>query len=795
MKTPQGLFCSLVATLVLSCLFETPVLAQIEIDGTQGEVSADDVRQSVDRAIAYLKREQKPRGNWRAYGGQNGGVTALCTLAMLEAGVPADDPKIALALDYLRTVEPEKTYTVSLQTMVFARATPKRDNPLIARNVRWLERTQVSEGDMRGSWSYSGGGRIGDPSNAQFAILALYEAERAGVDVNSTTWRMALGYWQRRPRFQGAWNYRGGSPFTGSMTCAAIASIVIAQGQTTAGDARISGGKVLCCQPHQQDDLVEEGLRWLGNHFQVELNPTSGNREDANVQQIWHRYYLYGVERVGRITGRRFFVGKKGKYDWYREGATYLVNNQNKLNGHWIGAGFGENHYAEKNPLIATSLSLLFLAKGKRPVVVAKLQRPGDDWNRHRGDIAHLADYAARKWKIPLTWQVIDSTVATTDDYLQAPVVFLNGRDSFEMDDVQKEALRDYIQQGGFVFAESCCKGEAFDESFTALMKDLFPDYGLKELTPDHPIWTMEEKVDPEYLRPLWGIDVGCRTSVVYCPGNLSCYWELDTARERDDIPAKIRDEIVACRAIGINVLAYATGRQLKDKEIKPPTAQIAADTETSIRSHLAIAKIRHNGGCDAAPRALANFLETVADEFQIRTVAEPPLLNLTDPALFQHHMLFMHGRYDFRLSAKEREQLKTFVERGGIVLSDSICASSPFSRAFRREMAEIWPEKDLARIPTHHALFSEAYGGANLEKVTRREPGKRRQGEPLELKLKQVEPELEGILFDERYGVIFSKYDLSCALQRQQAPQCVGYTPEDASRIAINVLLYSLYE
>ena len=55
----------------------------------------------------------------------------------------------------------------------------------------------------------------------------------------------------------------------------------------------------------------------------------------------------------------------------------------------------------------------------------------------------------------------------------------------------------------------------------------MFPDSQLRLLPPDHAVWFAEGKVDPQYMRPLYGIDACCRTSVVYCPQNLSCLWEL----------------------------------------------------------------------------------------------------------------------------------------------------------------------------------------------------------------------------------------------------------------------------
>ena len=47
----------------------------------------------------------------------------------------------------------------------------------------------------------------GDNSNSQFALLGLYEAERAGVPVPDTTWRMALDYWKQAQNNDGSFSY------------------------------------------------------------------------------------------------------------------------------------------------------------------------------------------------------------------------------------------------------------------------------------------------------------------------------------------------------------------------------------------------------------------------------------------------------------------------------------------------------------------------------------------------------------------------------------------------------------
>lgn len=63
---------------------------------------------------------------------------------------------------------------------------------------------------------------------------------------------------------------------------------------------------------------------------------------------------------------------------------------------------------------------------------------------------------------------------------------------------------------------------------------------------------------------------------------------------------------------------------------------------------------------------------------------------------------------------------------------------------------------------------------------------------------IRQVEngrpPRLEGIRLDDRYAVIFSPDDLSCALEEPEPTGCEGYSRIDAARLAMIVLLYSLH-
>lgn len=762
------------------------VLLVLNVSGqpaAAADLDPEQVRTAIDRGVEFLKRQQGPDGSWPDRPGFPGAVTALCTLALLQSGMPVEDPVIQRALTYLRhpSLKPERTYAVALQTMALAAAEPQKDLPLLRRNVKWLEENQIREG-RRGAWSYPGVG--GDNSNSQFAMLALHEAERVGVKVGRRVWTTAYDYWIQSQNRDGSWGYFEGQPGTGSMTSAGITSVIIASGQLHRGDAEVLGGHVQCCRPQEDNTAVQRGLQWLANHWSTTSNPPG--------DKTWLFYYWYALERVGRMTNNRFV----GQHDWYREIAQELVSGRyrDRLSGYWKG-----DSGSESNPVIATSFALLFLTKGRRPVAIAKLKHePGGDWNRHRSDVHHLLQFVEQQWKMELTWQVVDAAQATADDLAQSPVIFISGRDGLTFTDQQVQQLREFVQRGGYILADATCEGEEFDHAFHQLIDRLFPEpeYELQPLPPDHAVYHAFVPVDPTRF-PLWGVNYACRTSVFYSPKNLSCYWELARPRRDEAWPSTVEDDVQTALHVGINVLQYATNRELKYKYEVPARSQEPGKPEAVQRARLYIAKLRHSGGWDVAPAALGNLLRTLNRVANLRVAAGqgdrrdfPP----SDDRLFDYHLVFMHGRSRFQLQPQEVEHLRVFLERGGILFADAVCGSAEFGQAFREQMRAIFPDKPLERIPTGDALFSDRFGGYDLRTVQRRDPAGRCPG-GLRSIVRKVEPELWGIRMGERWGVIFSPYDLSCALENQGALDCKGYLPEDAQKLGINVVLYSLHE
>ena len=783
------------ACLALPILLAAPRLPAA--DREPAAVSPEKIRRAIDKARDWLLGEQQPNGTWQVgmrTDDTRVGATALVMLALANAGVPAEHPQMARALEWIRRQKPEETYSVSLQTMILAMLSPDADRAILQRNVEWLEGTQVAQGPATGSWSYGRAKGTGDNSNSQFALLGLHEADRVGVRVRQEVWVRAQQYWVSCANPDGSWGYTlGNSGGSGSMTCAGIASVWITSQHVGAPDARAARDTVACCGGGTSPKVIERGLDWLGRRFSVVENPMAG--------QTWLHYYLYGLERVGRFTARRFI----GDADWYLEGAKMFVSTQDNLTGAFRGGRI-------EDPVVATSFALLFLAKGRRPVIVSKSRHaPEPDWNRHGHDIAHLVEHVEARWKkdypAGLSWHVLDTPSASLEDMLQAPVLWISGKAALQLGADAGPRLRRYIDEGGFVFAEACCPSSGeFDGRFRELVGEIFPEpeYRLHLLPPEHPAWHAEEIVPPDLQRPLLGIDYGCRTCLIYAPPtdledkaaampSLSCLWEVGETQART-LPASIRHEVDAALAIGTNVIAYATNRELKNKDdlFAIDVVPDGRPRDRVERGQLAIGKLRHSGMCDAAPAALANLLRAAARELGARVDERTTLVDPADAALFDYHLVFMHGRQGFTFDAARRQRIRQFLERGGTLLADSVCASPAFAAAFREEIAAILPEGRLEEIPPNDPIFTKGeYGGYDIRTVTLREPA---GGDgPLTSRKREIAPKLEGVQIGDRWAVIFSPYDLSCALEKQNSLECTGYGRDDAEKIALNILLYSL--
>jgi hypothetical protein len=132
------------------------------------------------------------------------------------------------------------------------------------------------------------------------------------------------------------------------MTCAGICSVAIARSEI--GE-----------EEPARDPAVLRGLDWLSKQFSVTGHP------GMQPPDHWHYYYLYSLERVGRILDIDFI----GEHEWYPEGVKYLLSSR-KPHGGW------EGMQEEVDPRLATSFALLFLTRATATLPAQRLKRNGE---------------------------------------------------------------------------------------------------------------------------------------------------------------------------------------------------------------------------------------------------------------------------------------------------------------------------------------------------------------------------------------------------------------------------------
>jgi hypothetical protein len=361
----------------------------------------------IDEAIAkgvwYLRDHVLPQGNWPdtiGNGQVSVGFTSLPALTLLECGVPANEAVIQKAAQLVRQQAPAQhaaygTYQQALAILFLDRLGDKQDEGLI----QYLALSVIAgQHPTGGSWTYfcptldrylvpqlapllkddkqtllTWRARAlqnaplppanwdnnakppvptnWDNSNTQFAVLALWVAQRHGIAIDKSIDLAEKKHFrplQMGPGadpegnyvdLDGSWYYDQADPRGWrnssrwpSMTCAGLLALAAAHGVTK--DPTEKKQKPL------DDDAIKRGLDVLAREID---RPGESRPVDL--------YFLWSLERVAVL----FELAKIGGKDWYAWGRKILLPAQDP-DGSWK-----QSAYYGSNPLLNTCFALLFL--------------------------------------------------------------------------------------------------------------------------------------------------------------------------------------------------------------------------------------------------------------------------------------------------------------------------------------------------------------------------------------------------------------------------------------------------
>ncbi len=356
------------------------------------------IDQAIIRGAEYLKGKK--------IGSRKGNVLILLTYA--HADVPHSDAHFQELLQEALTTELEHTYQVALTAMALEEIDRVKyqgricqcaqflaDNISPQGKTRYGEPTIYSEGTPSVTtggasrpvksgpkiYDFPGGAlrekppvtriltvkqkRPGpgdyDHSNMQYAALGLRACHDAGIRFESSLIAAVDQAWREAQLKESSKDEplvidppqaaRGKGP--GSTK--ALATVMAApngwgyQKGEPRGSMTVGGVGALCILDYmqnkdwRQDKNVLDGLQWIAKNFSVKENPNLGEK--------WHYYYLYGLERAGMLFGTETI----GSHKWYKEGSEYLIAAQDN-DGKW------------NNP-VDTCFAILFLKRATRKLI------------------------------------------------------------------------------------------------------------------------------------------------------------------------------------------------------------------------------------------------------------------------------------------------------------------------------------------------------------------------------------------------------------------------------------------
>ena len=752
-------------------------------------LTEDPVAQALSRAKAYLYTQQHD-GNWEhvpsavdiqrdtVEGGQWGGLTALATYALLTSRESPLDERVQQAVSFLLSADLRGIYALGMRCQVWSLLPPDAAVRIAAgRDASALQHALKTLGEARGLYGYlaSTSDPWYDHSASQFGVMGMWACGHVGVSIPSRYWQDVEDGFRRHQYEQGGWSYvwrddgqdRPGDSNWGprfAMTSAGVASLLMSREFLHATDG-------LDCSGNIRDPQIELGTRWLSDHAADALVPSEASHTRLTNDGLW------GLARVAMSDGRRCFGG----FDWYERGVADLLAGQTR-DGSW-------------GNVTDTAFALLFLAQGRAPVAIEKLEygiTPRDaapkagNWDQRPLDVSNVTQWIALHLHRPLNWRIVRLGQEDGDEFDalgsgpgEAPVLYLSGNQPLEFTNLELERLRRYAREGGLILGHADGSSTMFGDSFRALGERLFPGYTFRDLPPDHPIYTRGPFAASGWTeRPtVESLGNGCRELMVLLPrGDPARQWQTLWVAPGMGRLEGVRAQEAA--ELAADIVAYAADPSaLPDRVLSRPAPHAHITPDYS----LAVARLRYDGNWNPEPAGWPRLAATLLEQQQVDLSVET--VELGEGKLPGYKIAHLTGTAHFRLSESAREELRKFIADGGTLILEAAGGSPDFTSSAEAEIQAIFGDR---ASPTLLGISHRVYSTGHRIAAVDYRPAARRLFGDLRT------PRLRGFDIAGRTAIFLSPEDLSVGLTGAATDGIIGYDPASATAIMSNVLLYA---
>jgi hypothetical protein len=190
------------------------------------------------------------------------------------------------------------------------------------------------------------------------------------------------------------------------------------------------------------------------------------------------------------------------------------------------------------------------------------------------------------------------------------------------------------------------------------------------------------------------------------------------------------------------------------------------------------IARLKYSGGGDwySDPSSIPNWLKEFEKRTGVMTQNEEKVVSLFDEDLRAYPFLYLTGHGDVRATPDELKILRDYLESGGFLYADD---NYGLDKSFRTLVRQLFPEKELERLPNSHPIYHVFYDLPGLPKIHEHD------GKP---------PEGLGVTVDGRL-VLFYTYesDIGDGLEDPRVHNDPPDKRELAVQMAVNILMYAI--